>query len=142
MRQPSARPRRPWRERLYSFMIGRNGADALSRALLILYLVLFVINLFVRSWVATAVEYALIIYSLFRMLSRNLPARRRENAWYLKCENGIKGACKLQRNKWRDRKTHAYRRCPQCKSVLRLPKQKGRHTVRCPQCQHRFETKI
>ena len=142
MRQQYNRPRRPWRERLYSFMIGRNGGDALSRALLILYLALFVVNLFAHSWVLTLIEYAIAVYALFRMLSRNLPARRRENAWYLKYENGVKDFFKLQKSKWRDRKTHAYRRCPQCKSMLRLPRQQGKHTVRCPQCQHRFETKI
>lgn len=142
MRQRIQRPRRPWRERLYSFMIGRNGADALSRALLMLYLVVFVINLFLRSYIIYFLGYAIVIYSLFRMLSRNLAARRRENAWYLRIEGKVKGFFKLQKNKWRDRKTHAYRKCPACNSVLRLPRQKGKHTVCCPQCRHRFEVKI
>jgi hypothetical protein len=142
MRQRAYRPRRPWRERLYSFMIGRNGADALSRALLFLYLIVFVVNLFLRSYIIYFLGYAIVIYSLFRMLSRNLVARRRENAWYLRVEGKGRGFFKLQTNKWRDRKTHAYRKCPACKSVLRLPRQKGKHTVCCPQCRHRFEIKI
>ena len=48
----------------------------------------------------------------------------------------------LQKSKHRDRKTHVFRKCPACKSVLRLPRQKGKHTVRCPRCQHRFDVKI
>ena len=148
MRQ--SRPRRTLRERLYSFMIGRNGADALGNALMVLYLVLFVANLvtayFIRnpyvSYAFYALECALIGYSVFRMFSRNLPARRRENGWYLRRIGAVKGFFKLQRNKRRDRKTHVYRKCKECKSVLRLPRQKGKHTVRCPRCQHRFEVKI
>ena len=142
MKQRIHRPRRPFRERLYSFMIGRNGADALSRALLFAYLFVFVINLFVRSYIVYALGYAIVIYALFRMLSRNLAARRRENAWYLRVESKVKGFFKLQKNRWRDRKTHVFRKCPSCKSVLRLPRQRGKHTVNCPRCHHRFDIKI
>ena len=142
MRQRIHRPRRPWRERLYSFMIGRNGADAFSRGLLMLYLIIFVVNLFLRSYIIYALGYAIIIYSLFRIFSRNLPARRRENAWYVRIEGKLKGFFKLQKNKWRDRKTHVFRKCPECKSVLRLPRQRGEHTVNCPRCHNRFQIKI
>ena len=153
MRQSSGRPRRTLRERLYQFMIGRNGPDALGNALMILYLVLFVANLItaylVKPPYVTYVTYgfyllecALIVYSVFRMFSRNLYARRRENAWHLRRVGAIKGFFKLQKNKRRDRKTHVYRKCKACKSVLRLPREKGKHTVRCPKCQHRFEVKI
>jgi hypothetical protein len=124
MRQRIHRPRRPFRERLYSFMIGRNGTDALSLALLVLYLIVCVINLFLRSYIVYTLAYAIIIYSLFRIFSRNLPARRKENAWYLRVKGKIVGFFKLQKNKWRDRKTHAYRKCPVCKSVLCLPRQR------------------
>jgi hypothetical protein len=123
-------------------MIGRNGGDALGRALLILYFVLSVINAFVASWILYAVACAVAAYALFRIFSRNLYARRRENAWYLRIQNAVKDAWHLQRNKHRDRKTHVYRKCKACKSVLRLPREKGKHTVRCPKCQHRFEVEI
>ncbi len=142
MRNRSYRPRRPWRERLYTFMIGRNGGDALGRALLVLYLILALVNAFVGSWIVYLLATALAVYAVFRMLSRDLYARRRENAWYLRVENAIKGFFRLQRNKWRDRKTHVYRKCKECKSVLRLPRERGKHTVRCPRCQHRFEVNI
>ena len=142
MRRPYSRPRRSLREHLYAFMIGRNGSDELTRAILILYLALFIVNLFVRSWIVNIVAYAIIVYSLFRMLSRNLLARRRENAAYLRLQNSVTSFFRLQRNKWRDRKTHVYRRCKTCKSTLRLPRQKGKHTVKCPCCGQRFSVKI
>ena len=142
MKYQARPPRRPFRERVYSFMIGRNGGDALGRALLILYLVLALVNAFIGSWIVYLLATTLAIYAIYRMLSRDLYARRRENAWYLRRENAVRDLWRLQRNKWRDRKTHVYRRCPACKSTLRLPRQKGKHTVRCPKCQHRFEVNI
>ena len=150
MRYRSPRQRRSLGERLYSFMIGRNGTDALGRALLVAYLVLFVIDLILSYtiknpyviYALNLLQLSLIFYSIFRMFSRNLPARRRENAWYLRRAGAVKGFFKLQKSKHRDRKTHVFRKCPACKSVLRLPRQKGKHTVRCPRCQHRFDVKI
>ena len=150
MRYRSPRQRRSLGERLYTFMIGRNGADALGNALFVLYLALFVINLILTYtlknpyvlYSLNAVQLALILFSIFRIFSRNLPARRRENAWYLRRVGAVKGFFKLQKSKHRDRKTHVYRKCKQCKSVLRLPRQKGKHAVRCPRCQHRFDVRI
>ena len=84
----------------------------------------------------------LLILSAFRVLSRKIEARRRENAVYMKIIGKFKGFFKLTGNKWRDRKTHVYRKCPKCKSVLRLPKKKGEHTVACPKCRERFDIKI
>lgn len=142
MRHQTYRPRRSWRERFYTFMYGRNGMDALAKALLIVYLVLYAVVLFVPSYILWGLMSALAVYTVFRMLSRNLPARRRENEAYLRLKARFTGFFRLQKNKWRDRKTHVYRKCPACKSVLRLPRSKGNHTVRCPRCQHRFEVKI
>ena len=142
MRNQSYRPRRSLRERFYSFMYGRNGADALSRALLILYVILYVVALFIPSYPLWGIMTALAIFTVFRMLSRNLTARRRENAWYLRLEGRVKGFFVLQRNRWRDRKTHVYHKCPKCKSVLRLPRIKGKHTVNCPRCHERFDMKV
>ena len=134
--------RRSLRDRLYSFMYGRYGGDALGRALLVCYLILFVPNLILRSSTIYLLGYALIVYALFRMLSKNITARRRENDWYLKRKGSVRTFFALQKNKWRDRKTHVYHRCPHCKSTLRLPRVKGSHTVNCPRCHTRFDMKI
>lgn len=130
------------RERFYRFMYGRNGADGLCRALLVVYVVLLLVNVFVRSWILSIAELAVAAYMLFRMFSRNLYKRRRENQWYYNQYNRVRGFFRLCKNKWRDRKTHIYRKCPQCKNRLRLPKIKGRHTVNCPCCHNRFAVKV
>ena len=129
-------------ERLARFMAGRYGNDQLNNFLLIVVMVILVVNVFVHSYIITLVYLLLWGYSLFRMMSRSIYKRRAENEKFLKLWSPIANELKLMKNKHRDRKTHVYKKCPKCKAVLRLPKQKGEHTVRCPKCGERFEVKI
>lgn len=123
-------------------MYGRYGTDTLSTVLLYVYfafvLICTVVSIFVRSlWFSIfyyVVATALVVWMLSRMFSRNIAARKRENDKFC-------GFFKLRKNKFRDRKTHVYRKCPSCKAVLRLPKAKGKHFVVCPRCKNRFEVK-
>lgn len=132
-------PKIPFRERVYRFMLGRNGVDTLCNVLTVTALVLLVIEL-ISGWLwLSLISLAILIYSNFRAFSRNLVKRRRENAAFCAFFRRIRGFFKLQKSKWKDRKTHVYRKCPSCKSVLRLPRDKGKHTVNCPRCHNRFE---
>ena len=131
-----------FRERLIRFMAGRYGGDRLNNFLLAVIMIIIVINVFVRSIIISIVYMLLWGWSIFRMMSRNIYKRQAENAKFLKLWNPVKGYFKLMKNKWRDRKTHVYKKCPKCKAVLRLPKQKGNHTVKCPKCGNRFDIVI
>ena len=120
-------------------MYGRYGSDTLNKILIIVYAVIVVaytvLSLFIDSvWFSFfyfVFSITLIYIIFFRMMSRNIQKRRRENEKFC-------GFFKLRRNKFRDRKTHVYKKCPHCKAVLRLPKAKGKHTVICPRCKNRF----
>ncbi len=129
----------PFRSRIAQFMYGRNGTDQLYLALSTVLLVLLVINLFVRHWLLALAELLLLAYLFFRAFSKNVAQRRKENAAFLRFFRKPANFFKLQRNKWKDRKTHIYRKCPDCKNNLRLPKIKGAHTVSCPVCKRRFD---
>ncbi len=131
-----------FRERFWRFWNGRNGADQLYQLLMWVILALMLINLFVGSLIFWLFNLALLGYATFRLLSRNLYRRQRENQAYLKLLSRIKGWFVLNKNRVRDRKTHIYRKCPSCRRVLRLPRIKGSHTVCCPCCGHRFQTKV
>ena len=130
------------RSALYKFMYGRYGVDKLGNCLLITYVIFIflqtILNLFIHSWifdiVCSLISLGLVALILFRMLSRNLQKRRRENEVFC-------GFIKLQKNKYRDRKTHVYRKCPGCSATLRLPKAKGKHSVVCPRCKNRFSVR-
>lgn len=123
-------------------MYGRYGTDTLSKVLLYVYfafvLICTIVSIFVRSiWFSLfyyVVASALIVWMFSRMFSKNIAARKRENDKFC-------GFFRLRKNKFRDRKTHVYRKCPACKAVLRLPKAKGKHFVVCPRCKNRFEVK-
>jgi hypothetical protein len=134
--------------KLQKFFYGRYGGDTLNNVLLGVYVFLvlayYIISLFLpleatgARTILSLAYYLLtlptIIVIFFRMFSRNIVKRRRENDRFC-------GFFRLRRNKFRDRKTHVYRKCPQCRAVLRLPRAKGKHTVVCPRCKHRFEVK-
>lgn len=135
-------PQRPsFFERIARFMAGRNGFDRLCRTLTIVYFALLVINVFARSVFIMAAEYALLIYIIFRVLSRNLYARRHENMRYYELETKVIGFFRTRRDRFRDRQ-HVYRKCPHCKRTLRLPRLRGRHTVKCPCCKNSFKTRV
>ena len=128
---------------LMRFMSGRYGVDALGRAFLWLYFGVLVLNLFFGSWILLLLELAVLVVWFGRILSRNTVARVRENEWYLAKTARIRAWARLQKNRWRDRKTHVYRTCPHCKAVVRLPKTKrGNRTCCCPRCRRDFAVKI
>jgi predicted membrane metal-binding protein len=132
----------PLKERLFLFMQGRNGPDELYSFLVTVTLILLVVNIFFSSWIIVALLLAITAISIWRFLSKNLYKRRQENASFLRIKRGILDYFRLCRDRFRDRKTHVYRRCPNCKKVLRLPRRPGHHNVCCPCCSHRFEVKI
>ena len=132
-------------------MYGRYGHDTIGRVIFISYIVVVVATSVAEIimgftlpkehiaplivWIVYfVVSTLLIVTMLCRMFSRNIAKRRRENEKFC-------GFFKLWKNKFRDRKTHVYRKCPSCKAVLRLPKAKGKHTVVCPRCKNRFEVR-
>lgn len=130
------------RSMLYRFMYGRYGTDKLGNCMLIAYIILVFIQtilslfdgLVVIDFVLSLISLALVFTIFYRMFSKNIVKRRRENEKFC-------GFFRLRKNKFRDRKTHVYRKCPQCKAVLRLPKAKGKHFVVCPRCKHRFSVR-
>ncbi len=128
-------------EKYRNFMVGRYGVDELYQFSTYFLLALILINLFVGNQIISIIELVLLILTMFRPFSRNYQARYKENARFLKIKNGIKGWFKRLKMRITD-KDHAYRKCPNCKKTLRLPKQKGKHHVNCPNCHHEFEVKI
>ncbi|MCD7871711.1 MAG: ZPR1-type zinc finger protein, partial [Clostridiales bacterium] len=82
------------------------------------------------------------IFAFYRFFSKNLEKRRSENANWLKFTGAIKKEFKLIQNKWKFRKTHIFKKCPNCKTVLRMKRVKGTHSVNCPHCGKKFSFKV
>ena len=126
------------------FMVGRYGVDKLYRALLIFFFVFTILaNLFYRVSKITyyafeVMGFVLLVYAFFRVFSKNIEARRQENASWLQFWGKIKGFFKFQNDKFKQRKTHKFVKCKGCKKTLRLPRHKGKINVTCPHCHTQF----
>ena len=130
-----------FRYRLMQFMSGRYGTDKLFYGIVITAAVISFLNLIIRSYIIQLIVYALFIYALFRVLSRNFEARRRENSWFLDKVSFFNKQRDFYRQKQADT-LHVYKKCPDCKAVLRLPHRLGVHKTVCPRCGREFTVKV
>jgi len=126
------------KRRLLNFLAGRNGPDALSNTITVTSLILMLVSAFCSHSVVGIVLYTLsisgMIYGYFRIFSRNLVKRQRENFAFLEF-------FKVQKLKRKERKTHRYFRCPKCRAYVRVPKGRGAITITCRKCGKRFDKK-
>lgn len=124
------------KNRIRSFFIGRNGLDALARAVLTASFILMLISSFIPlAWLHYALftlSWIGLFYAYFRIFSRNLHKRQRENARFVEL-------LRVKKLQWKERKQYKYFRCPSCKAWQRVPRGKGRIAVYCRVCRSRFE---
>ncbi len=134
------------RQKIAAWMQGRYGADELSRFLLVVYLVLNAVVLFVGNtamrMLLQVLSTVLCVWIFYRLLSRNILRRRAENEGYLRARRKLREGIFLQRNRWKYRKTHVYRRCPHCGVQIRLPRVSGEHRCACPKCGESFGVSV
>ena len=76
--------------RYAEFMRGRNGTDELYIAAIAVYLLLIVINVFVRSRILSAVVWIVFILAMFRFFSKDTYRRQAENQKFLQIVDKIK----------------------------------------------------
>jgi len=120
--------------KLQNWMQGRYGVDELSRMLSLLSLVILLVSLIGPLRFLSFVALFLIGYNLFRMFSRNITARLKERQAYLRLAGRVRPFFTVIRLNIKDRKTHRYFLCRNCRKVLRVPKGRGRIEIRCPGC--------
>ena len=124
-------------------MIGRYGADELSRFCSVAVMGLLILSLFRKLglgylyWVALA----LLIYSTWRMLSRNISKRYEENQKFLNWKFKMTQKTDKIRKRWQQRKIYRFFKCPQCKQTVRVPKGHGKICITCPKCRTEFVKK-
>lgn len=124
------------------FFNGRYGNDQLNKCLLVLWLILLILNIFLNRTVLSVASLCVIGLYLFRALSRNTNKRYNENIKFLPYFQKSQSFIKLQYKKLKDFRTYRYKKCASCKSQLRLPKRKGKHTARCPKCKCEFDVRF
>ena len=126
-------------DRYIKFMKDRYGIDELYKFLLLICFVLLVINTFISNNIIRLFEVLLIVIIFYRYMSKNIKLRKKENDKYLEIKDKIIKLFDYNKKKYKDRNTHMYKKCPNCKQKIRLPLKKGKHTVKCPNCGNRFD---
>lgn len=126
------------KEKFYRFMQGRYGIDQLNSFLMIVCVICFIVNMFIGSIVLTFIAYGTWLFVIFRMFSKNIYARNRENDKYLNFFSPLSRWLKLKFMSKQD-PSNKYFSCPKCKQMVRVPKGHGTVVVTCPNCQNKFE---
>jgi len=133
------------KEKFANFMSGRRGMDELSRFLYGLTLLLLILSLLIPNVTARLVFLLLAVLAMvltfWRCLSKKLNARWKENERYLKKTQRFRDWTRLRRDMWKQRKEYKFFKCPSCKSVMRVPKGKGKIRIVCRKCGTAFEKK-
>lgn len=125
-----------------SFFDGRSGPDGLSMATSFLACVLLIIAMFVEdtfSGILWLLACLCLISSYYRILSRNTAKRRLENERFLRRIKPLTDLRDRYLTKKRQKNLYCFFKCPQCSTVLRVPKGKGRIRITCRSCGHIFE---
>ena len=130
-----------WQRKLAEWLRGRQGPDDLAIFLTNLAIVVLLVNVFVRESVLGLVALALVIYAMFRIQSRNLGARSRENEAFLKALGPVRPWVQNPAAAWRELRSYKHVRCTSCRQKVRVPRGKGKLRVTCPKCGTKFEVK-
>lgn len=129
-------------DKVQRFMYGRNGNDKLNNFIFFLYIITFILFLIFRHISLVIAATVLLIINIYRTFSKKLYVRQKENEIYVKFITFLKRPFLRLAHKFRDRKTHVYKKCKSCKKVLKLKRVKGHHTVKCPVCKNSFKINI
>ena len=118
---------------LRNFMTGRYGTDRLNMVILCAGLVASLLSVWIKAaplnLIFWALSYGLMIWAIFRSLSRNTYKRYQENRKFLQVFDRLKD------------RDHRYFDCPKCRQMVRVPRGKGKIAITCPRCRERFVKK-
>ena len=136
------------KQKLINFFSGRNGADTISKTVLwvaVLSVVVSWLTAGVANGIISAIFWLLalvmIIYSYWRILSRNIYKRRAENDRFLAATEGIRSRFRGLKILMTQSTEYKFFKCPSCGTVLRVPRGKGKVQITCKKCGDRFSGK-
>lgn len=125
---------------LRGFMMGRNGTDPLCIASLVTGLVFAILGSLTGFGLLSLLSTALYVWTLFRCLSRNIPARQAELEKYEMLRARVTGNIGPAIRRLKNQREYRYFHCPACKTRLRMRRGRGQVDMICPRCSHSFRT--
>ena len=129
-------------------MQGRYGVDEFAKFTIGAAFVVIVITLFTGSAspVGATLNFlglATIVYTYFRIFSKNIQKRYEENQKFLSATAGIrnrfrKGKKVMEQRKEQGKEYRIYA-CPSCGQIVRIPRGNGKKVeIQCPKCHSKF----
>ncbi len=128
--------------KLADFMQGRYGMDGLYIPILIVSCAFTLLGTLFHSLILRLIGSLLLIWLVFRTLSKNHSARRRELYAYYNIKNKVVSWFRNPARKTAKQKNKRYLKCPKCKAKLSVPKGIGKIRITCTVCKHQFEKKV
>lgn len=125
--------------RLRRFMYGRYGYDQLGQFIIGVSLIVTLMGSISNSQIIVMLSYLILVLGIYRIISKNINQRRKENEKYLKLLQPLKKNFQKQSQLMLGTKTHKYYKCPQCKQTIRVPRGKGMISISCPKCKSEFQ---
>lgn len=120
---------------------GRNGTDELGSAVANLAIVIIFVDLFINTHWLNWVGLVLITYAWFRISSKNITARARENEAAIKKAGPVVHFLANPLATIKENKEYVHLACPSCGQKVRIPRGKGKVRITCPKCHTRFDGK-
>ena len=130
-----------WQRKVAEWMRGRQGPDDLAIFCTNLAFVIVIVNLFARVSLLGWIALALIVYAVFRLQSKNLSARARENEKFLVALGPARRWVQNPKAAIEETKKYKHVKCADCGQKVRVPRGKGKLRVTCPKCKKKFEVK-
>ena len=122
-------------------MQGRHGPDNLGTFTLIAGLAGSLLGSFTGIGLFSLAGFALYVWTLFRMFSRNHSKRLAENQKYIALTSNWKTKTRQFSRRLKNRRDYKYFKCPNCKVLLRMKRGSGEKDITCVRCGHQFRQK-
>ena len=122
-------------------MQNRHGPDNLGMFTLIAGLVASILGSFTGIGLLSLIGFALYVWTIFRMFSKNNEKRWAENRKYIELSSNWKTRIRQFINRMKNRRESRYFKCPNCKLLLRSKRGSGEKEITCARCEHKFTHK-
>ena len=131
------------KDKFYRFMQGRYGVDQFAKFTMGVALVSIVLAIFVNTGSSAGslldmLGLVAIVYTYFRIFSRNISKRAQENQKYLSATAKLRQRLYKEKNMMKQRKDYHIYTCPSCGQKVRIPRGKGKIEISCPKCHSKF----
>lgn len=87
------------------------------------------------------ISLTLVAIAFWRMFSRNITQRQKENFAFMRMVNKPKTWYYKNKVRQQQRKMYKVFKCPKCFQKLRVPRGKGKVLIKCSKCGHKI-TKV